>query len=139
MLDRNTDLTDRILGCAINVHRQLGPGLLESVYESALSIELRYRGIPFKRQVGFPLYYRGELISEHRPDLIVEETVIVEVKTVERFAPIHTAQMLTYLRVTSLQLGLLLNFNSETMKAGIRRVVLKALLEISASPRLHGS
>ena len=126
MLDGNTDLTDRILGCAINVHRQLGPGLLESVYESALSIELRYRGIPFKRQVGFPLYYRGELISEHRPDLIVEETVIVEVKTVERFAPIHTAQMLTYLRVTSLQLGLLLNFNSETMKAGIRRVVLKA-------------
>jgi len=126
MLDGNTDLTDRILSCAIDVHRQLGPGLLESVYESALSIELRYRGIPFKRQVGFPLYYRGELISEHRPDLIVEETVIVEVKTVERFAPIHTAQMLTYLRVTSLQLGLLLNFNSETMKAGIRRVVLKA-------------
>jgi GxxExxY protein len=126
MLDGNTDLTDRILSCAIDVHSQLGPGLLESVYESALSIELRYRGIPFKRQVGFPLYYRGELISEHRPDLIVEETVIVEVKTVERFAPIHTAQMLTYLRVTSLQLGLLLNFNSETMKAGIRRVVLKA-------------
>ncbi len=126
MLDGNTDLTDRILGCAINVHRQLGPGLLESVYESALSIEFRYRGILFTRQVGFPLYYRGELISEHRPDLIVEETVIVEVKTVERFAPIHTAQMLTYLRVTSLQLGLLLNFNSETMKAGIRRVVLKA-------------
>ena len=126
MLDGNTDLTDRILSCAIDVHRQLGPGLLESVYESALSIELRYRGIPFKRQVGFPLYYRGELISEHRPDLIVEETVVVEVKTVERFEPIHTAQMLTYLRVTSMQLGLLLNFNSETMKAGIRRVVLKA-------------
>ena len=126
MLDGNTELTERILSCAIEVHRQLGPGLLESVYESALSIELRSRGIPFTRQVGFPLYYRGELISEHRPDLIVEETVVVEVKTVERFAPIHTAQMLTYLRVTSLQLGLLLNFNSETMKAGIRRVVLRA-------------
>jgi GxxExxY protein len=126
MLDGNTEITEKILSCAIDVHRQLGPGLLESVYESALSIELRYRGIPFKRQVGFPLYYRDELISEHRPDLIVEDTVIVEVKTVERFAPIHTAQMLTYLRVTSLQLGLLLNFNSETMKAGIRRVVLKA-------------
>jgi GxxExxY protein len=126
MLDGNTEITEKILSCAIDVHRQLGPGLLESVYESALSIELRYRGIPFKRQVGFPLYYRDELISEHRPDLIVEDTVIVEVKTVERFAPIHTAQMLTYLRVTSLQLGLLLNFNSETMKAGIRRVILKA-------------
>jgi GxxExxY protein len=126
MLDGNTEITEKILSCAIDVHRQLGPGLLESVYESALSIELRYRGIPFKRQVGFPLYYRDELISEHRPDLIVEDTVIVEVKTVERFAPIHTARMLTYLRVTSLQLGLLLNFNSETMKAGIRRVVLKA-------------
>ena len=126
MLDGNTEITEKILSCAIDVHRQLGPGLLESVYDSALTIELRYRGIPFKRQVGFPLYYRDELISEHRPDLIVEDTVIVEVKTVERFAPIHTAQMLTYLRVTSLQLGLLLNFNSETMKAGIRRVVLKA-------------
>jgi GxxExxY protein len=126
MLDGNTELTKRILDCAIEVHRQLGPGLLETVYESALSIELRHSGMSFQRQRGFPLYYRGELISEHRPDLIVEDTVIVEVKTVDRFAPIHTAQLLTYLRVASLKVGLLLNFNSETMKAGIKRVVLNA-------------
>ena len=126
MLDGNTQLTEQILNCAIEVHRQLGPGLLESVYESALSIELRFRGIPFKRQVGFPLYYRGELLSEHRPDLIVADQVVVEVKSVERLAPIHVAQMLTYLRVTSLRVGLLLNFNSETIKAGTRRVVLNA-------------
>jgi GxxExxY protein len=126
MLDGNTELTDQILGCAIEVHRHLGPGLLESVYEAALSIELRYRGIPFKRQVGVPLFYRGELISEHRPDLVVGDTVIVEVKSVERLAPLHEAQMLTYLRVMSLRVGLLLNFNCQTIKAGTRRIVLKA-------------
>ena len=103
-----------------------GPGLLESVYESALCIEFRTNSIPFKRQVGIPLYYRGELISEHRPDLIADDRVVVEIKSVERLAPIHVAQMLTYLRVTSLRVGLILNFNTETMKNGIRRVVLNA-------------
>ena len=165
MLDGHADVTDRILGCALEVHRHLGPGLLESVYESAMCIELRSRGISFKRQFGVPLYYKGELISEHLPDLtdpgrgatsvtvdaqghptsvvdalgtvtrgtydaagnlIVEERVVVEVKSLERLAPIHLAQILTYLRVTSLKVGLLLNFNSPTMRAGTRRVVLKA-------------
>ena len=124
MLDGHTDITDRILNCAIEVHRQFGPGLLESVYESALSIELRYRGVPFKRQAGIPLYYRGELISEHRPDLIVDDAVVVEIKSVERFAPIHTAQMLTYLKVTSLTVGLLLNFNSAVLRTSIRRLAI---------------
>jgi GxxExxY protein len=104
----------------------LGPGLLENVYESALCIELKVNRLAFTRQVGIPLYYRGELIAEHRPDLIVEGQVIVEVKSVERLAPIHWAQVLTYLRATGLHVGLLLNFNSPTLRAGTRRVVLNA-------------
>ena len=125
-MDGDTALTERIIGCAIEVHRQLGPGLLENVYESALCIELRLNRLAFTRQVGIPLYYRGELIAEHRPDLIVEGEVIVEVKSIERLAPIHWAQVLTYLRATGLRVGLLLNFNSPTLRAGTRRVVLNA-------------
>jgi GxxExxY protein len=125
-MDGDTETTDRILRCALEVHRAIGPGLLESVYESALCIELRASNIVFARQIGIPLFYKGELISEHRPDLIVENKVVVEVKSVERLAPIHWAQLLTYLRVASLNVGLLLNFNSPTLKAGTRRVVLKA-------------
>ena len=125
-MDGNTELTRRIIGCALEVHRQLGPGLLENVYESALCIEMNAQGLAFARQVGVPLYYRGELVSEHRPDLIVENEVVVEVKSVENLAPLHWAQVLTYLRVTGLQVGLLLNFNSPTLRAGTRRVVLNA-------------
>ena len=117
-------LTDRIIRCAIEVHKQLGPGLLESVYESALSFELTAAGLEYTRQVGVPLYYKGQLISEHRPDLIVRGAVIVEVKAVERFDAIHTAQMLTYLRVTGLRVGLVLNFNTAMLAHGIRRVIL---------------
>jgi GxxExxY protein len=124
MLDGNTGLSEKIIGCAIEVHRELGPGLPEAVCETALCIELQSRGIPFKRQVGVPIYYKGQLISEHRPDLIVADEVIIEVKSVERIAPVHVAQVLTYLRITSLTLGLIMNFNSSTMRAGIRRVVL---------------
>jgi GxxExxY protein len=125
-MDGETDLTEQIIGCAIEVHRRLGPGLLENVYESALCIELRVNHLSFARQVGIPLFYRGELIAEHRPDLIVEAKVIVEVKSIERLAPIHWAQVLTYLRAADLQVGLLLNFNSPTLRAGTRRVVFKA-------------
>ena len=126
MLDGNTDITDKILGCAIEVHRVLGPGLPEAACENALCIELQLRGISFERQRGFSVYYKGHLISEHRPDLIVANHVVVEVKSIERFAPVHHAQMLTYLRVASLKVGLILNFNSATMKEGTRRVVLNA-------------
>ena len=129
-MEGDTLTTERIIGCAIEVHKQLGPGLLESVYESALCVEFKVNSLPFTRQVGIPLYYKGELISEHRPDLIVDDKVIVEVKSVEALAPIHMAQMLTYLKVTSLNTGLILNFNSPTMKQGTRRVVL--------STRTHG-
>jgi len=124
LLGNDIAITDRTIGCAIEVHKQLGPGLLESVYESALCIELSSAGLRFTRQVGVPLYYKGQLISEHRPDLVVADRVIVEVKSVERFDPIHVAQMLTYLRITGLRTGLVLNFNSAMLKHGVRRVIL---------------
>jgi GxxExxY protein len=135
-MDGDTETTDRILRCALEVHRVLGPGLLENVYESALCIELKANNIGFVRQLGVPLFYKGELISEHRPDLIVENKVVVEVKSVEQLAPIHWAQVLTYLKVTSLNVGLLLNFNSPTLKAGTRRVVLGAC---SPRPRVSAA
>ena len=116
-------LSEEIVRCAIEVHRELGPGLLESVYETALSIELKSAGLDVKRQVGIPLYYKGELISEHRPDLIVGDQIVVEIKSIARFDPIHLAVMLTYLRITQLQLGLLLNFNTPFMRQGIKRVM----------------
>ena len=123
--DETNALTDRIIGCAIEVHRELGPGLLEAVYERALCIELVVEQTStFKRQVGVPLYYKGELLSEHRPDLIVGERVVVEVKSIDRFNPVHTAQLLTYLRLCRIRVGLLLNFNSAFMRDGIRRVML---------------
>ena len=126
MLDGNTDITERIIGCAIEVHRELGPGLPEAVCERALCIELQAQGIPFKRQVGVPIYYKGQLLSKHYPDLIVADEIIVEVKSIERIAEVHVAQVRTYLRITSLHVGLIMNFNSATMRAGIRRVVLNA-------------
>jgi GxxExxY protein len=91
--DTNT-LTDRVIACAIEVHRELGPGLLESVYERALCLEFTSSGIDFKHQVGIPLYYNGELLSEHRPDLIVADRVIVEIKSVEALNPVHTPNYL---------------------------------------------
>jgi GxxExxY protein len=117
-------LSQPIIGCAIEVHRHLGPGLLESIYESALCIELRAAGLQFHRQVSLPLWYKGELLGEHRPDLIVGKQVVVEVKSIERLAPVHTAQMLTYLRVAQLRVGLILNFNSEVLHSGMKRVLL---------------
>jgi len=126
MLDGNTELTEKIIGCAIEVHRVLGPGLPEAVCETALCIELQSQDIPFKRQVGVPIHYKGQLISEHRPDLIVADEIVVEVKSIERIAEVHVAQVRTYLRITSLHVGLIMNFNSATMRAGIRRVVLNA-------------
>jgi GxxExxY protein len=126
MLDGNTETTDQILNCAIEVHRALGPGLPEIAYETALCIEMHLRGISFERQRGFSVSYKGQRISEHRPDLIVANQLVVEVKSIERFAPVHRAQMLTYLRVASLKVGLVLNFNSATIKEGTMRVVLNA-------------
>jgi len=119
----DNELTEEIIGCAIEVHKELGPGLLESVYESALCVELEESGLTFRRQHGVPLYYKGRLISEHRPDLVVADRVVVEVKCVQHLEPIHTAQVITYLRVLKLRVGLLLNFKTAVMKHGIRRVM----------------
>jgi GxxExxY protein len=117
-------LTEKIIACAIEVHRRIGPGLLESVYESAMAIELEFAGIKFQRQVIVPIQYRDRLIGEHRVDLIVEHAVVVELKSVERFDPVFEAQILTYLRLTNLKTGLLINFNSRLVRDGIRRFVL---------------
>src|SRR5688500_9064987 len=113
-------LTERIIGAAIEVHRELGPGLLESTYEDCLSWEMRESGIKFRRQPLLPVIYKHRMLGAcYRPDLIVQSQVIVEIKTVEKFTEIHTAQLLTYLRHTGLKVGLLLNFNSVAMKNGI--------------------
>lgn len=122
VMDEEDPLTERIIGCAIIVHKALGAGLLESAYETSLCIELAKAGIRFERQRVVPLVYNGVRVGEYRPDLIVEHAVIVEVKSVLRWEPVFVAQMLTYLRITGLRRGLLLNFNKEVLRAGIKRI-----------------
>ncbi len=116
-------LTERIIGCALAVHRELGPGLLEGTYEAALCIELADAGLKFQRQVIFPVLYKGRNIGEYHMDLIVEDAVVVELKSVERFDAIFEAQLITYLRVAKKKVGLLINFNSRLLKDGIKRYV----------------
>jgi GxxExxY protein len=118
-------LTQRIIGLAIEVHKHLGPGLSEAAYERALCIEFSAAGLSYHKQVGLPVLYKGEVVAEHRPDLVVENRVVVEVKSVERLARVHTAQMITYLQVTGLEVGLVMNFNSATLLEGLKRVVLQ--------------
>ncbi len=122
-MDEVNSLTERIIGCAIEVHRELGPGLLEATYESALAIELEGAGLRVRRQPVFPVVYKGRTIGEYRLDLIVQDTAVVEVKSVERFDPVFEAQVLTYLRVTGKKVGLLINFNKRLLKDGIKRFV----------------
>lgn len=113
-----------IVDAALSVHRTLGPGLLESVYEAALAFELRDRGLRVQRQVPIPVQYRNVIFDEgFRADLVVEAKVIVELKSVERVAAVHPKQLLTYLRLADLRLGLLINFNVELLKNGMKRVV----------------
>jgi len=107
------------------VHRQLGPGLLESAYRECMCYELRLRGLSTVRERIVPLVYKGELVEAgYRADLIVEERILVELKCVERLAPVHTAQVVTYLRLTGLHVGLLMNFNVPFLRDGIVRVIL---------------
>ena len=117
-------LTEKIIGCAIEVHRTLGPGLLESTYESALCVELQLAGIKFQRQFVVPVTYKNHAVGDYRLDLVVENTVVIEIKSVDRFDPVFEAQLLTYLKITGLKRGLLLNFNSRLLKDGIKRLVL---------------
>ncbi|HHS98495.1 MAG TPA: GxxExxY protein [Chloroflexi bacterium] len=124
-MERVNALTGEIIGAAIEVHRALGPGLLESAYEECLCHELALRGIVFRRQVPLPLAYKGiQLDCGYRLDLLVEDTVVVEVKAVQEVLPLHEAQLLTYLRLGGWQVGLLLNFNVPVLRRGIRRLVL---------------
>jgi len=115
--------SEAVIGAAIEVHRALGPGFLESFYEEALCQELAERGIGFRRQVAIDVLYTGARIGEARLDLLVEERLLVELKATDRFAPIHLAQVLSYLKATELRLGLLINFNVVALRQGIRRVV----------------
>jgi GxxExxY protein len=117
-------LTDRIIGCAISVHKTLGPGLMEATYEEALCLELTDEGLPFTRQIGVPIFYRGHLIGEYRPDLVVDGRVVVEIKSVERLIGVHQAQVLAYMRVLNVPVGLLVNFNGEVLRTGIKRLVI---------------
>ena len=118
------ELTEAIIGCAVAVHRELGPGLLENTYESALCVELDDSGLTYQRQVPFPVIYKGRTVGEYRLDLIVEDSVVAEIKSVERFDPVFEAQVLTYLRVSGKKVGLLINFNRRLLKEGIKRFIL---------------
>lgn len=118
------DLSGKVIGAAIEVHRNLGPGLLESVYQEALAAELALQGISVERESIVPVRYKGIVLKQGlRLDLLVQNALIVEVKAVEALLPIHTAQLLTYLRLVGKPLGLILNFNVETMRQGVKRVV----------------
>ena len=117
-------LTHDIAGGAIEVHRRLGPGLLESAYETCLCRELFLRGIRFQQQVPLPVQYRGlQLDCGYRLDIVVERSVIVEVKALSRVLPVYRAQVLTYLKLTNLRLGLLINFNVEVLRRGLYRII----------------
>jgi GxxExxY protein len=119
------ELTEQVIGAAIDVHRELGPGLLESAYEECLCHELHLRNLDFKRQVSIPLIYKGlALDCGYRLDVVVRDVVIVEVKSVDQVLPIYQAQLLTYLRLTKKNVGLLINFNVAVLKNGIVRRVL---------------
>ncbi len=116
------DLSRRVIGLAIEVHRQLGPGLLESAYEECLCFELRHAGIPFARQKRLPIRYKSvELEYCYQVDIVVDDSLILEIKSVEHINPVHEAQLMTYLRLSGIPIGLLLNFNAPVLKDGIRR------------------
>ena len=118
------EITERIIGAAIEVHKHLGPGLLESVYEESLCYEFELQKIRFQRQILIPAVYKQKKVGEYRLDILVEDAVIVEIKSVERFDPVFEAQILTYLRLTQKKIGLLINFNSRLWKDGIKRYAL---------------
>lgn len=125
MIIGDDTLSEKIIGCAIAVHRELGPGLLESIYEEALGIELSQIGVSYARQVALPVVYKGLLLSgSFRVDMVVENTVVIELKCVEIILPVHEAQLLSYLRLGGWKIGLLMNFKSSILKQGLRRILL---------------
>ena len=121
----NSTLTGKIIGAAIEVHRALGPGLLESAYEACLTYELRLRGLKVESQKPLPLIYKNVMLEcGYRLDIVVENQVIIEIKTVNSIAPIHEVQLLSYLKLSNCKIGLLINFNVIVLKDGIRRMML---------------
>ena len=123
-MDDTNNLTYKIIGCTMEVYKQLGPGLLESVYELALKHELNLNNIPVETQVEIRVNYKGVNISENlRLDLLVDDSVIVELKSVDELKPVHYKQLLTYLRLMDKKVGLLINFNTDNLMDGIKRVV----------------
>ena len=119
------DVTEQIIGAAISVHREIGPGLLESAYQTCFAIEMTRCGIEFEKELQVPLVYKGTIIPNcYKIDFLVARQVVVELKTADRLAPVHTAQLMTYLRMTKCRVGLLFNFNVDVLISGMRRVVL---------------
>lgn len=121
--EQENELAKMVVDAAMEVHRTLGPGYLESVYENALAVELESRGISCERQKSISVLYKGESVGEGRIDLLVDGCLVVELKTVESLAPVHMAQVISYLKAVNQPLGLLINFNVALMKQGIKRVV----------------
>ncbi|MFT7585019.1 MAG: GxxExxY protein [Cellvibrionaceae bacterium] len=118
------EITGEVIGAAIEVHRSLGPGLLESAYETCLCRELALRNIPFRRQVDLPIEYKGvKLATGYRIDILIMEKVVLELKAIEKVAKIHEVQLVTYLKLGGWQAGLLINFNEEVLRRGIRRKI----------------
>lgn len=122
-LDQINRITERIIGCAIEVHRVLRCGLFEAIYRSALAIEFDVAGLSFIREVSVPALYKGRLLGSYRLDFMVEDLVIVEVKSVERMSPVFETQVITYLGLTKKRVGLLINFNSRLLKDGVQRFI----------------
>jgi len=119
------ELSNKVIGCVIEVHRNLGPGLLESTYEQCLAAEFSDQGIPFRLQAELPVTYKNKTINcGYRIDVLVDDALILELKCVEKLLPIHEAQLLTYMKLAKIRRGLLLNFNVRLMKEGIKRLVL---------------
>ncbi|MCH7695395.1 MAG: GxxExxY protein [Proteobacteria bacterium] len=118
-------ITEVVIGCAIEVHRELGPGLLESAYEECLAYELKVQGLDIKRQIELPIKYKSvELKCGYRMDILIPDKLVIELKTVEKLLPIHQSQILTYLRLSGVKTGLLINFYTTLLKNGIKRIVL---------------
>lgn len=122
--DALNHISNVVIGAAIEIHRALGPGLLESVYEECLAWELQQKGLVVQRQVNIPIRYKAlHIENAYRADLLVQNELIIELKSIDAFQPIHTAQLLTYLKLMDIRLGLLLNFKVEQMRCGIKRIV----------------
>jgi GxxExxY protein len=131
-------LATKVIGAGIEVHKQMGPGFPEAAYEEAFCIELELQGIPFRRQVRINLNYKGKHVGEGIIDLLIDERLIIELKSVSQLLPVHEGQLIAYLKMTGLQIGLLMNFNMATLKEGIRRIVNKPA-DPSVSPLLRAS